>query len=186
MTRTTILHGRPDRYQEVDRQDTPEAAEARVSLKLAAEGYNASRYGADAGGRLTAAALFVLRGRAIYYYGRLNRIDLRSRLPGDLRELHVHPLIDQTFATLQVAAMTYSNTRNGVDAHREFTGAAIAELCAAAVAYVDALLQVATDHEGPGDAHRRSRRRSRTSSSSALPTIDSDDVPIEDDPGDGA
>ncbi len=159
MTRTTIIHGgsRPDHHaRDPDHHDTAGAAEARVSLKLAAERYNASRYGADAGGRLTAAALFTLRSRALYYYSQVNRIDLQKRLPADLRELHEYPLVDQTYACLQNAAMAYSNTRGGADASLEFTRAAIADLCTAAVAYAEALLEVVVeDAAGPREPRKR-------------------------------
>lgn len=162
MARTTILYGAAERH-DVDRQDTPGAAEARVSLKLAAEGYNGSRFGADAGGRITATALFVLRGRAIGYYGQLRSTDLRDQLPADLRELHEHPLVDQTFASLQVAAIAYSNTRSGADAHSEFTRAAIGELCVAAVHYVEALLTVVReDADGAGGGHKTKRVGAKT------------------------
>jgi hypothetical protein len=142
---TTYNHGRAERSHEPDRQDTAGAAEARVSLKLAAERYNASRYGSDAGARLTAAALFTLRGKAIHYYGQLNQVDPRRRLPDDLRELHEHAAVDRAFACLQNAAMAYSNTRGGADASLEFTRAAIAELCTAAVVYVESLLEIAAE-----------------------------------------
>jgi hypothetical protein len=156
MARTTLMGRNVEHAHEADRQDTPMAAEARVSLKLAAEGYSASRFGADAGGRLTAAATFALRGRALHYYGQLNRINLSGRLPEDLRSLHEHPLVDQAFANLQVAAMAYSGTRGGCDAHSEYTRAAIGELCAAAVFYVEILLKI-----GDLGASKRESRRAQ-------------------------
>lgn len=150
MARTTLIgrgHGHERAHDAVDRQDTPGAAEARVSLKLAAEGYSASRFGVDAGGRLTSAAVFALRGRCLHYYGQLHQVSLVDRLPDDLRELHEHPLVEQVFANVQVAALAYSVTRSGADAHGEYTRAAIGELCAAAVFYVETLLKLA-DHGG--------------------------------------
>lgn len=145
-TTTILTEPRRDRQHDAERQDTSAAANARVALKLAAEGYSASRHGSDAGGRLTSAALFVLRSRAIQYYARLERIDPGKKLPADLHELHEHPLVDQAFGGLQAAALAYSGTRSGADASLEFTRAAIAEICSAAIFYVESMMRI-LDHE---------------------------------------
>lgn len=150
MPRTQILPSRSDRLRDGDRQDSASAAEARVLLKLAAEGYNASRYGADGGGRLTAAALARLRNHALAYYARLSpQAHLTRRLPPDLRDLHERTDVDQAFAHFQVAAIAYSNTRAGADACSEFTRSAIGALCDAATLYVDVLLDAADHTDAP-------------------------------------
>ncbi len=161
MSRTQILY-RADRSRESDRQDSAGSAEARVALKLAAEGYNAALR-ADGGGRLTLAALAQLRHRAIWYYAQIEPTTrLPGRLPVDLRELHDQPVVDLAFAGLQVASMAYSNTRLGGDACVEYSRAAIADLCNAATRYADALLGALSDTAGePQDQDAASPGRDR-------------------------
>jgi hypothetical protein len=145
MTRTQILRAPP---HDADRQDSAHAADARVALKLAAEGYNACRFGANAGGRLLAIALARLRGQALRYYAQIQpRADLQHRLPEDLKALHEHPGVERSAGELEIAAMAYSGTRSGADMCAEFTRAAIGELCAAAVRYTEELLAAAAGGE---------------------------------------
>lgn len=157
MAKTRILNGSGHSTVEIDYQDSPRAAEARVSLKLAAEGYSASRHGCDAGGSLTAAAIFQLRGRAIFYHAALLHVDLRGRLPDDLTELHADPLVEARFSGLLVAALAYHGSRIGADAHSEYARAAIGELCQAAVQYVESLLSASGGRGGEADPEERRR-----------------------------
>jgi hypothetical protein len=111
------------------RDSARDTAVRRVHMKLCALAYVGTRHGTDACPEFTEMATAMLCGAAIGYVAALTgkSLDVRPRL--GTREVH----------QLELAAITYDRARHGTDSHTEFTRAAVAMLCQAAVAYVEAL-----------------------------------------------
>lgn len=132
----------------VVRGDSRAAAEARVRLKLAAISFASSPpWGVD----LVSASVISLCGAALAYYAAVQGIDYvpaGAEDPtidlGDRIDASMSPLVVRVVGTrirLKLAAIAYANARHGVDAHLEFTRESLGSLCAAAVAYAEALAE---------------------------------------------
>ena len=127
--------GRSGSLVDADQGDHPDAAQARVHLKLAASAYHEAGHRQDSGDRIVGMALGNLVNCALAYYVKLNRLhqeQFREMIEAVARASSGSH-IDHAVARLQVQALACASTRHGIDACAELTRSAVGVLCQAAV-----------------------------------------------------
>jgi len=119
--------------------DSHAAGRARLRLKFAAIGYDNARHGIDASPELNRAALLKLASAAWEFYevlnpGRVGWDDVLATLEGG-------EIVD-----LALAAISYDNSRHGIDADVGLIRAALEFLCSAAIAYCESVPRHSRPH----------------------------------------